>query len=93
VEWRPNLDGGSGSARSLGGMQQLSLVLTSATALTWLVDLAAVPSKRTVSLLAEGCACPSEAAKLRVMASEEGYKEKVCFVIVMHTVMHSCYLV
>jgi hypothetical protein len=58
-------------------MQQLSLVLTAATALTWLVDLAAVPSKRTVSLLAEGCPCPPEAAKLRQMATEEGYKEKV----------------
>jgi hypothetical protein len=58
-------------------MQQLSLVLTSATALTWLVDLAAVPSKRTVSLLAEGCPCPPEAAMLRQLATEEGYKEKV----------------
>jgi hypothetical protein len=77
VQWRTNLEGGSGSARSLGGMQQLSLVLTAATALTWLVDLAAVPSKRTVSLLAEACPCPPEAAKLRQMATEEGYKEKV----------------
>eukprot|EP00882_Tetradesmus_deserticola_P007733 GHRQ01008143.1.p1 GENE.GHRQ01008143.1~~GHRQ01008143.1.p1 ORF type:complete len:487 (+),score=250.54 GHRQ01008143.1:1459-2919(+) len=77
VEWRSNQEGGSGSARGLGGMQQLSLVLTSATVLTWLVDLAAVPTKRSVSLLAEGCGCPPEAAKLRQLATEEGYKEKV----------------
>lgn len=77
VEWRANIEGGSGSARSLGGSGGLSLILSVSDALTWLVDLAAVPSKRTVSLLAEACPCPPEAAALRQLATEEGYKEKV----------------
>lgn len=77
VEWRANIEGGSGSARSLGGSGGLSLILSVSDALTWLVDLAAVPSKRTVSLLAEGCPCPPEAAALRQLATEDGYKEKV----------------
>lgn len=47
VLWVTNQDDTTGSARTFGGDQKLTLVLTAEQVLTWLVDLAAVPSKRT----------------------------------------------
>jgi hypothetical protein len=47
VAWVTNQDESTGSARTFGGSQKLTLTLTSTQVLTWLVDLAAVPSKRT----------------------------------------------
>lgn len=47
VLWVTNQDDSTGSARTFGGSAKLSLVLTATQVLTWLVDLAAVPSKRT----------------------------------------------
>jgi hypothetical protein len=47
VLWVTNQDDTTGSARTFGGNQKLTLVLTALQVLTWLVDLSAVPSKRT----------------------------------------------
>eukprot|EP00775_Hariotina_reticulata_P009541 gene9541-9705_t len=77
VEWVTNVDDSSGSARGLGGVSKLTINVTVKTALAWLVDLAALPSKRIIAALAESCPCPPEAQKLKQMATEEGYKEKV----------------
>jgi len=77
VSWVTNRDDSTGSARTMGGGQKVTITVSSRMVLTWLVDLAAVPSKRTVAALAELCPCPPEAAKLRDMATEEGYKAQV----------------
>ncbi|KAF8059389.1 cypD [Scenedesmus sp. PABB004] len=77
VEWTTNFEDGDGAARGLGGGQKLVIILTATTALTWLVDLAAVPTRRTIVALAEACPCPPEAAALKELADEATYKDKV----------------
>lgn len=47
VLWVTNQDDTTGSARTMGGSQKLTLTISATQVLTWLVDLAAVPSKRT----------------------------------------------
>lgn len=44
---------------------------------TGLVDLSIVPTKRVISVLADMCPCPPEAAALRALATEEEYKKKI----------------
>jgi hypothetical protein len=72
------MDTSSGSARGLGGFSKVTIFVTVNTALSYLVDLAAMPSKRVLAAMAESCPCPPEAMKLRHMATDAGYKEKVC---------------
>lgn len=77
MEWKTNLSEDDGAARSIGGGDMLTYVIELRMALAYLVDLAAVPGRRMVAALAEACPCPPEAAKLKEMATEEGYKAQV----------------
>mgnify|MGYP001807065897 CR=1 FL=1 len=47
MSWVTNRDDSTGSARTMGGGQKVTITVSSRMVLTWLVDLAAVPSKRT----------------------------------------------
>jgi hypothetical protein len=70
----------NGTAAAAGSASEpavLRLPLSSRDVLAWLLDLSAVPAMRVVAMLAAECPCPPEAAQLRQMASEAGYKDKV----------------
>eukprot|EP00878_Enallax_costatus_P002291 GHUV01002466.1.p1 GENE.GHUV01002466.1~~GHUV01002466.1.p1 ORF type:complete len:1154 (+),score=313.19 GHUV01002466.1:119-3580(+) len=78
VEWVTNFADDSGAARIPGSNQALTLTLSASQVLTWLVDLAAVPTRRNLGLLAESCPCPPEASQLRQLATDEAlYKERI----------------
>ncbi|GBF99888.1 hypothetical protein Rsub_12684, partial [Raphidocelis subcapitata] len=51
----------------------MRISLPAEVALSYLADLAAVPSRRVISALAEAAAAPAEVEALRRLASEEGY--------------------
>lgn len=72
------------------GQPLLQLPLRSAEILAWLVDLSALPPMRTVAALAEQCPCPPEAMRLKQLATEESYKEKVCLRLVPLAGQYCC---